>query len=149
MMKYSNVPLPLAGLTDEYREAIENVVFVEGIAAIRDMIGQPAIGKVVPPELYGAIKKGTNISSILSARVEIHQSAPQEIISTVENKVLDILILLENEFGILDDLDIDCSSKSDDELSIVCQKIVNIIFLDDKSITIGDHNKISKSEIST
>lgn len=148
MMKYTNTPLPLVGIADDDRVAIEEVIFLEGIAAIRDMVGQP-IGKVILPEIYGYIKKGTNITSILSARVEIHQSAPQEIISTVENKVLDILIMLEKEFGNLDDLDIDCASKSKDELDTVCQRIINIIFLDDNSITIGNHNKILKSEIST
>lgn len=148
MMKYTNTPIPLVGLADEDRTAIEEVIFTEGIAAIRDMVGQP-VGKVILPEIYGHIKKGTNITSIISARVEIHQSAPQEIISAVENKVLDILIMLEKEFGNLDDLDIDCTSKSKDELDAVCQRIINIIFLDDNSVTIGDHNRISKSEIST
>lgn len=148
MMKYTNTPLPLVALPDEERLLIEEVTFTEGIAAIREMIGQP-IGKAIPPEIYSYIKKGTNITSILSAQVEIPQSAPMEIITAVESKILDILLLLEKEFGNLDDLDIDCTSKSDDEIDAVCQKIVNIIFLNDKSISIGDNNKFSKSEIST
>ena len=148
MMKYTNTPLPLVGLSEEARAAVEDVNFVEGITAIRDMIGQ-SINKPIPPETYGYIKRGTNITSILSARVDIRQSAPQEIISAVENRVLDTLFLLEKEFGNLDDLDIDCTSKSKEELDAVSQKIINIIFWDDNSITIGDHNKISKSEIST
>ena len=55
---------------------------------------------------------------------------------------------MEKEFGVLDELDIECSDKSDQEINEVCQKILNVIYVD-KSITIGDDNKINKSDIHT
>ena len=147
LTKYTNTPLTTANLPDNIRDAIEEVVFCEAIAAIKGMEGQE-LGKIIPPEFYVYLTKGTNISSITSARVNINNSAPVEVIASVENRVLEILVLLEREFGCLDDLDIDCNSKSEQELQSVCDQIINIIYID-KSVTIGDENKISKTDIST
>lgn len=147
MVKYSNTPLPTANLSTEIRDVIEEVVFCEGISAVKSMAGEE-IGRVIPPEFYAYIMRGTNISSITSARVNISKSAPLEVIAAVESKVLEILVVLEKEFGNLDELDLDCDSKTDQELQAVCERIINIIYVD-KSITIGDDNKISKSDIIT
>ena len=60
---------------------------------------------------------------------------------------MDTLLLLENEFGNLDDLEIDISSKTPNERDTIIQKIY--ITLYDNSISIGDNNKIKNSDIIT
>lgn len=145
LTKYTNTPMPTANLPDDVRDAVEEVVFCESIAAINSMKGQD-LGKIVPPEFYGYLVKGTNISSITSAKVNITNSAPVEVITAVENRILDILILLENEFGNLDDLDINYDSKTEQELQKVCNQIINIIYVD-KSVNIGNDNKMTKTDI--
>lgn len=147
MMTYTNTPLPTTNLSDEIKDIIEEGVFNEGISAIKEMEGNE-LGKSIPPEIYGALTKGTNITSITSASAKISKTAPTEIISSVETKILEILCILEKEFGILDELDIECSDKSEQEINEVCQKILNVIYVD-KSITIGNDNKISKSDLHT
>lgn len=145
LAKYTNTPITTANLPNNIRDAIEEVVFYESIAAINSMKGQE-LGKIIPPEFYGYLTKGTNISSIISARVNINNYAPVEVIAAVENRVLEILVLLEKEFGNLDDLDINYDLKTKQELQKVCDQIINIIYVD-KSISIGDDNKIAKTDI--
>lgn len=66
-------------------------------------------------------------------------------LSVIENKLLDILLVLEKEFGSLDDLDIDISNKSKAELQDVATQITYII--NDNSVIIGDGNKIKDLQI--
>lgn len=147
LTKYTNTPLTTVNLPDDIRDAVEEVVFCEAIAAINSMEGQE-LGKIIPPEFYSYLTKGTNISSITSAKVNINNSAPIEVIAAVENRILEILVLLEKEFGNLDDLDINCDTKTEQELQKVYEQIINIIYVD-KSVSIGNDNKINKTDICT
>lgn len=147
MMKYQNTPLPTANLSEEVQGVIEKVIFREGISAIKRMEGSD-LGQGIPPEMYRELTRGTNISSITSANIRVSHMAPTEIIASVETRILEILCILEKEFGVLDELDIECADKSEQEIEEVCQKILNVIYVD-KSIAIGDGNKINKSNIHT
>ena len=68
--------------------------------------------------------------------------------SVIENRLLDALLLLEKEFGVLDDLDIDTTAKSPEEIDTIAKKVYVIVY-NDKSIHIGDGNKIKDSAITT
>lgn len=52
------------------------------------------------------------MTALLNATVEFSQTQVKNVFSRVENAVLDVLLLLEKEFGNLDDLDIDLTSKA-------------------------------------
>lgn len=145
MMKYTDTPLPTCNIPDDIKEFIEEVVFSESISAIKLMEGE-RIGKIIPPEFYSYLTKGTNIDSITSAQIEIPKTTPREVISAVENRILDILILLEKEFGNLDELDLDITNKSPKELETISNKITVIVY-NDCSVNIGDNNKIKDSQI--
>ena len=70
-----------------------------------------------------------------------------DIISKVKTKILETLLFLEKEFGNLDGLDIDISTKTEEELKSIIQHIqVNLY---DNSIAIGNNNKIKNSNIVT
>lgn len=102
--------------------------------------------KSVPPEWYSFLQSNTN-AHITNARVEIDMGVISDIISKVRTKILDTLLYLEEEFGNLDDLDIDISTKGNKELTDIIEHIQ--INLYDNSITIGNNNKINKSDITT
>ena len=91
---------------------------------------------------YSAI----SMTALLSASVEISQTQVRNIFSYVENKVLDIMLLLEEEFGNLDDLDVDLLSKPEEKIREIEDKIFVIIY-EDNSITIGDNNKMKNTSI--
>jgi len=85
---------------------------------------------------------------ITSAQVIVGSHHIINIISTIENKLLDALILLENEFGNLDELDIDTSTKTPEEISKLTKELIVIIY-NDQSVNIGDGNKIKDSNIAS
>ena len=65
---------------------------------------------------------------ITSARVEVSTHNLSNIISIIENRLLDSLLLLEKEFGNLDNLDIDTSGKSSSEIEEIANKITVLVF---------------------
>jgi len=85
---------------------------------------------------------------ITSARVIFGEQCITNVFAAIENRLLDILILLEKKFGILDELDIDVTSKGPEELQDIAEKIILIIY-HDQSVTIGDNNKIKDSTIAS
>ena len=66
----------------------------------------------------------------------------------VENKLLDILRYLENQFGNLDELDIDVNNKSEQELKEIVNHIYVLIY-NDQSVTIGNDNEFNNSNIAS
>lgn len=56
------------------------------------------------------------------------------------------MLLLDKEFGNLDELDLDTSGKTPEELQAIADKMIVIIY-NDQSITIGNENRIKDSEI--
>ena len=69
------------------------------------------------------------------------------IIPVVENLLLETFLLLEKEFGALDDLDIDWDSKTEDEQKVIVEKI--IIIFQDNSVSVGNGNKIKNSTVAS
>ena len=86
--------------------------------------------------------------NIISARVVIGSQFVQNIFSVIENKLLDIFMILEKEFGNLDSLDIDVSGKSEEELHKISEKMVVVIYNDNR-VTVGNGNKIKDSNIAS
>jgi hypothetical protein len=83
---------------------------------------------------------------IVSAGVIIPRSVFTEIVNSVKQRVLDILMALENKYGVLDDYYIEFGSKTDK--AKITKTIINILNLNvGDQIKIGDGNKIDKSVI--
>ena len=92
------------------------------------------------------LQASTN-AHITDASVDIDLGMVSDIISKVKTKILETLLFLEKEFGNLDGLDIDISTKTEEELKSIIQHIqVNLY---DNSIAIGNNNKIKNSNIVT
>ena len=68
------------------------------------------------------------MTALLGAEVQISSTAISQIFSVIDNKIIDAMMLLENEFGCLDDFDIDLSSKSDNQLDRI-QKQLCLFFI--------------------
>ena len=78
----------------------------------------------------------------MGAWLPIASASFSEITNSVKNKILDILIELENKYGNLDDYTIDFKDKKDKDAT--SKTIVNIIY-NDNSVKVGDKNKIDSS----
>ena len=130
------------------QENLLNTHIYSSISTLENMknIEGASIGKPIQPELYAILQANTN-AHITDATVNIDMGSINDIICKVRTKILETLLYLEKEFGNLDDLDIDISTKSDKELIDIIKHIQ--INLYDNSITIGNNNKIKKSDITT
>ena len=154
-MTWNHVSIPLGKMPDNLKETLLTVYFREGVDALKQLADKAAssdinIGKSVNADFFPVIAhyNGDPYMMITSATVEIGNQCVHNVFSAIENRLLDILILLENEFGILDELDIDLTKKSDYEKEKIIKQIQVIVF-NDNSVNIGDGNKIKDSNIAS
>lgn len=152
-MRYTNASIPLGNMPKETKNAILTVCIFDGVEALKDLALQTTtkegpLAKNINADVLGVINKYIKnpFMKIDSAYVNIGSHSIINIISIIENRLLDALLLLEKEFGCLDELDLSNSNKTDYEINEIAQKIAVIIY-NDNSIKIGDGNKISHSDI--
>lgn len=142
-------------MPEDITNQLLSVYFFEGVDALKYLAHQTEknkdnIYKIISADLFPIISHYNNdpYMIITSAHVAVGSYHVLNILSIIENRLLDALILLESEFGNLDELDIDVSSKSPEEIDKILNKIVVIIY-NDHSIDIGDGNKIKDSTIAS
>lgn len=147
----TEISIPLVDDTpDEVRRFTSKVYFTEGISALKQLqSGSGMITVSMPGDVLPYIQKYSAVSMtcLFSAKVEVSEIAVTRILSIIENKVMDILLLLEKEFGCLDDLDLNISGTSDMDIEKVKSDISLIIY--DKHIELGNNNTIKNSDIIT
>lgn len=153
-MTYNNVSLPLGKMPEDIKELLLKIEFRDGIDSLKELYESNKnqkgdLVKPVPADFYPMISKYNNdpYMIITSANVSFSAESINNIFSVIENKLLDILILLEKKFGSLDELDIDTSNLSTDQIKDIASQI-RVIVYNDNSITIGDGNKIKDTSIS-
>lgn len=155
-IKYTHVPLSLGNLSAEMKHDLLTIQITQGIEALRGMVLESehnngrGLSKLIPAEFYPLIARANNDLGmmIVTASVELNMPKILNIFPKVENKLLDILYYLEKQFGNLDDLDIDTESKSPTELETIINHIYVMIY-NDKSVMIGNNNKIKDSYIAS
>ncbi len=137
------IPIKVDRLDFRRRYLRENITEIENYAEEKEQ-GEIAIPVDIRIANQIAALKLNEFTQIVSAWFKIPPSTYTTIINAVRSKILDILIMLEKKYGNLDDYTINFGKE--DERVEVSQMVVNIIH-NDNSISIGDNNKISKSEI--
>lgn len=146
--EYSKRQFGIEHLEEDFRNKLLSVNIYSSISTIGDIKDKEGatLVKSIPPELYALLQSASN-AHITDATVDIDSGKINDIISKVRAKILKTLLFLEKEFGNLDDLDIDVSTKSPKELKNIVQHIQVTLY--DNSVNIGDNNKIKKSNITT
>lgn len=148
-LKASNRSLPTINIPEDIRENMLKVSICDSVSIISERSVDPALVSNLPMEYNALISKysGNPFMAVTSAYVTVDMSKYKAIPRIVENKLLDILLSLEEKFDELDSYDIGENIDDTDrkEMSII---INNIIFNNDESITIGDDNKINNSSFS-
>ena len=116
-LKYSNIAVSIDRLPESIKDAFRVVEMRQSIEAIKEMTDPNGISFQIPADYFGVIAKANNPNmDIYEAEIQVSKIDIQGILSKVTNRLLDILIQLEKEFGCLDELDICVKSKSEDEL---------------------------------
>ena len=153
-MKWTNVSLPLGKMPENIQDELLAVYFREGVGALKQLaessMEDGLLGKTIPADFFPVIATYNNdpYMYITSAKVIIGPQLIQDVFATVENRLLDALIVLEKEFGNLDELDIDITAKTSDELKSIIDKLIVIVY-NDNSVSVGDGNRIKNSAIAS
>ena len=149
-MQYSNADIPIVGMEREIRDTIETCYIRQSIETLKTALKNEnaSFGKPISPDWFNEFMRYSNIDMIVNASVQIDLTCILNIFSVVENKLIDIFLLLEKEFGCLDELDLDLTQKDSKEIEKIENNIYVTIF-EDNSITIGDKNKIEESSFTT
>lgn len=154
-MTWNNVSIPLGKMPDDMKEMLLSVEFREGVEALRKLSESSGdagsgIGKIIPADCFSLIANCNNdpYMIITSARVIIGDHAISNIFSIIENKLLDMLLILEKEFGSLDELDIDTTTKSKEEIEDINKRILVLVYNDNR-VSIGNGNKIKDTTIAS
>ena len=118
----------------------------DNISAVEKWAKEGSSDKKMPFDLRIASQiADMNLSEmcqIMGAWLPIAPASFSEITNSVKNKILDILMELENKYGNLDDYTIDFKDKKDKDTT--SKTIINIIY-NDNSVKVGDKNKIDSS----
>jgi len=120
---------------------VEGIKIIEGLA-IEDKNERYGLDLTY---LTGLVEKTFGIQC-LSITQTIPKNTLENVVNTVKTTLLKILIKLDKSYGNLDDLDIDMSSKTSEEIQQI-NTVINQYIYADNSITIGDKNKIDDSRI--
>jgi|BioPla2DNA2_1021312.scaffolds.fasta_scaffold03536_9 hypothetical protein len=154
-MVFNNVSISTGKMPKEEREILLNVRFTEGVAGLHKLIElsdnrNSQIIKNIPADWFPIIANYNEdlFMQFTSVGVVVDQHYIQDMLFVIENKLLDVLLLLEKEFGVLDELDIDIESKQAVELETIVKKIY-LIFYNDNRVSVGDNNRIKDSTIAS
>lgn len=142
-MNVRGASVPIEILGEELQETLLNVTITDGVGGVIDMIEKDKeIGKVLNGDLCAILSQLTGVA-ILEARVVVSKSILLAILNNVSDRVLEIMIELERQFGVLDDLDIIVEGHNLEEV----KENLRCIVFQDNSIKVGDKNKLQKSGI--
>ncbi len=130
LMTHKNHVLPTLGVPKELKESFEKKPCIESISSLLLMIERmkkgERMGIPVPPELYHYFTQGTNIQ-VTNASLMFDLNEVSNIVSSTKTRLIEVLILLEKNFGILDDVDIDMRDYDVDELASLRNAVEQIL----------------------
>ena len=148
---YKNQTLATIGVDDELRKSINSHYETSSIPTIEANIAEiekgSIIGVPIPPEMFYMFEEGTNIQ-LISAVLAVDKNSLSKIIDCTKTKLIEILTLLEKNFGSLDSFDIDARDYDTIEMSTLKDALSNII--QDKpnsNIYIISNSKVKNSNI--
>ncbi|RDY72560.1 hypothetical protein DXT76_01065 [Halobacillus trueperi] len=143
--QYSKSRVPIGKLDKEMQKDVLTLHLTDGISSLIHMqYSDSQLIKPIPAEFCGTLSQ----PGLQVLKLSIHYSKNQihGVVANIKNKLTDIVMKLDKDFGNLDDLDVFSEEDPQQELEAIQQYIINVIF-EDKSITIGDGNRIKDSDI--
>lgn len=148
-MQVTNIPLPLKELFKGKDLEILKVNIFDGLKTIEGIINNDTDDRYGRDFTWAApmIYKMTGIQCFSITQI-VSETALENTLNTVKTILLKVLIQLDKSYGCLDDLDIDITGKTHEEVTEINTTINNYIFTDN-SVRIGDKNRIEDTGILT
>lgn len=135
-------PFPYVEIIAEHDESAFDVPIMDSVSTLQTFIDNYETQSYCRDYTYlnGYVYERTGIQCT-SIMQRIPLNFLQNILSEIKTRLLRILIKLDKEYGCLDDLDVDTTSKSPEEIAAINRVVNNYIYIDN-SVNIGDNNKI-------
>ena len=139
--RVKNFPIPLFGIDDKLRDEMLKVNLTQSVSTLDDFVHSSKSRKMVmniPPEMYSYLSEGLDNGFVIEyARREIDKSQVLQVLTSVRTKLLDFLLMLNEELGEGNDI----ISLSKGELK---EKVATIfsssVFGDNTTIIVGNNN---------
>lgn len=141
-----NKPLPFTYIPEEYRENAFNNYVIEGVDAL-EVLSKTDKELIRDLTSYSSLvykESGIrcfNISAVYDTSIYIN------ILSNIKTRLIKVLLILEEDFGCLDNLDISKEKIDRVDIDEVYKKIEITIY--DNSVKIGNGNDINKSNFNS
>ena len=145
--KVTNCPFTFTNILEEKLSNIYNVPIMDSVSSLQDFVDNPDKKSYRRDfsMLNGYVLQRTGIQC-----TSIYQTVPlnflQKILSQIKTILMHVFLELDKEYGCLDDLDVDTTTKTPEEVEKINEVVNNYIFIDN-SINVGDKNKLKGSEI--
>lgn len=145
--KVTNCPFTFTNILEEKLSNIYNVPIMDSVSSLQDFVDNPDKKSYRRDfsMLNGYVLQRTGIQC-----TSIYQTVPlnflQKILSQIKTILMHVFLKLDKEYGCLDDLDVDTTTKTPEEVEKINEVVNNYIFIDN-SINVGDKNKLKGSEI--
>ena len=145
----TDVEIPTIGIDKELEENLRTTDFYENITSLdklsksTETLTSPVRAEVLSILQNNLRNMGNPYASIISCNKIIPQANLTAILSNVRSKLLDFMLVLENEFGTITEI-ADLKTKNKEITNIMNHTIINNAG-DGNSINAGDNNIISNS----
>jgi hypothetical protein len=146
-----NQIMPTLKLPDFVKEHIDKIEFEQGISALERYIkeNENPLAYAIPSEILPYLTElyvnmGNHYASVYYARKQVDLGVVQEIITEIRNKTLDLLLKLEEEFGV--EIELDELMKKKDQVNQMINNTMNHIVItnsDGNVVTTGSKNLIT------
>ena len=143
----TNCPFTFADVLAEELPSIYDVPIMDSVSSLQNFVDNPDKQSYRRDFsiLNGYVLRKTGIQC-----TSIYQTVPlnflQNIMSRIKTILMNIFLKLDKEYGCLDDLDVDTTTKTPDEVEAINKVVNNYIFIDN-SVNVGDKNKLKGSGI--
>lgn len=145
--KVTNCPFTFTSVLEEKLSDIYNVPIMDSVSSLQNFVDNPDKQSYRRDFslLNGYVLQRTGIQC-----TSIYQTVPlnflQKILSQIKTILMNVFLKLDKEYGCLDDLDVDTTEKTPEEVEKINKVVNNYIFIDN-SVNAGDKNKLKGSGI--
>lgn len=145
--KVTNCPFTFTNVLEDILSDIYNVPIMDSVSSLQNFVDNPDKQSYRRDfsMLNGLVLQRTGIQC-----TSIYQTVPlnflQNILSQIKTILMNIFLKLDKEYGCLDNLDVDTTVKTPEEVEKINKVVNNYIFVDN-SINVGDKNKLKDSGI--
>ena len=155
-----NQVLPTMGLDAKTKKMLDNTKIRDSVTGIIEAVNSIKNGKLVgqpiSPEWFSLLEQGTNIC-VTSAVAACSEFSYNSILQHTKTRLIEVLTLLEKNFGNLDEIDIDSRNYDEEEVAalkgalaqvIDGNQVTNIYYISNSKIknsNIGEENKNEKA----